>query len=153
MTKTEQTAAEGGGPEGEKIVADSKHLDFLQAAITRMAGNSFLVKGWSVTLTTALLGLAVANDLPELLLAGLFAILLFGVIDTYYLALEKGFRNRFDEAVKVYVGATDKPSFDMNPGFDGALFRKALKSPAILLVYPALLLTLLAAAILLCLCI
>ena len=26
------------------------HLEMIQAVITRMAGNSFLIKGWSVTL-------------------------------------------------------------------------------------------------------
>ncbi len=28
-----------------------KHLEFIQAAINRMAGNSFLLKGWTVTLS------------------------------------------------------------------------------------------------------
>jgi hypothetical protein len=34
-----------------------KHLEFIQAAINRMANNAFLLKGWSVTLTGALLAL------------------------------------------------------------------------------------------------
>ena len=29
------------------------HLEMVQAVITRMAGNSFLIKGWSVTLVAA----------------------------------------------------------------------------------------------------
>ncbi len=36
----------------------TKHLEMLQAAITRIAGYSFVAKGWSVTLATAILGLA-----------------------------------------------------------------------------------------------
>jgi len=31
-----------------------KHLELIQAVITRMAGNSFLIRGWSVTLVSAL---------------------------------------------------------------------------------------------------
>jgi hypothetical protein len=38
--------------------ASTKHLEMLQAAIARMASHSFVAKGWSVTLATAMLGLA-----------------------------------------------------------------------------------------------
>jgi len=38
-----------------------KHLEFIQAVITRMAGNSMAAKGWSVALTAALVGLASAQ--------------------------------------------------------------------------------------------
>ncbi len=34
-----------------------KHLEFVQAVIARQAANSFLLKGWSVTLATALVAL------------------------------------------------------------------------------------------------
>jgi hypothetical protein len=37
------------------------HLQMLQAVITRMAGNSFLLKGWSVTLVSAPFALAAAK--------------------------------------------------------------------------------------------
>ena len=37
------------------------HLQMIQAVITRMAGNSFLIKGWSVTLVAALFALAAAD--------------------------------------------------------------------------------------------
>ncbi len=42
-------------------LSNEKHLEFLQAVITRMAGNSFLIKGWSVTLVAALLALTVPH--------------------------------------------------------------------------------------------
>ncbi|MEN9503463.1 MAG: hypothetical protein RI964_2748 [Pseudomonadota bacterium] len=35
-----------------------KHLEMLQQVITRMASNSFLIKGWSITLISALLAFA-----------------------------------------------------------------------------------------------
>ena len=34
-----------------------KHLEFIQAAITRMNQNSFQIKGWMITLVSALLAL------------------------------------------------------------------------------------------------
>ncbi len=34
-----------------------KHLEFIQNTITRMANNSFLLKGWTITVVGALIGL------------------------------------------------------------------------------------------------
>jgi len=53
-----------------------KHLVLLQDVIKRLAGNSFLIKGWSVTLVTALLGLAVDGATPALAGLALLAALL-----------------------------------------------------------------------------
>jgi hypothetical protein len=38
--------------------AQIAHLQMIQAVITRMGSNSFLLKGWSVTLVAALFALA-----------------------------------------------------------------------------------------------
>ena len=37
------------------------HLQMIQAIITRLAGNSFMIKRWSVALVAALLALAAAS--------------------------------------------------------------------------------------------
>lgn len=34
-----------------------KHLELIQNIITRMANNSFLLKGWSITIIVALIGI------------------------------------------------------------------------------------------------
>jgi len=39
---------------GNKI----KHLEFIQTIINRMAANSFLIKGWAITLVAALFALS-----------------------------------------------------------------------------------------------
>src|SRR2546428_555807 len=38
-----------------------EHLKMVQGAIGRMAQNSFVLKGWSVTLVTAMMALAVSD--------------------------------------------------------------------------------------------
>jgi hypothetical protein len=43
-----------------------KHLELVQGVINRMAGNSFILKGWSVTLTSALFALAAKDANPFL---------------------------------------------------------------------------------------
>ena len=48
------------------------YLQMIQAVIARMAGNSFLIKGWSVTLVAALFALADCQHERALRLSGLF---------------------------------------------------------------------------------
>lgn len=130
-------------------MADTKHLDFLQAVITRLAGNSFLVKGWSITLTTAIVGIAVKDGGAAFALVGLVPVTVFAMLDAYYLALERCFRNRFKTAAEAYV-ANRPADFDMSPGFTTADFLRALVRPAILLPYGMLAAVLVAVGLLLC---
>jgi len=70
-----------------------KHLEFIQAVIARMAGNSFLLKGWSVTLSTAVIGFAVAKDSNlKFAVLALLPPALFLFLDAYYLHQERLFR-------------------------------------------------------------
>lgn len=99
-------------------MADSKHIELIQAAISRVAGNSFLIKGWSITLTTAILGFALKDGGPSFALLGLAPVTIFWALDAYYLALEKGFRDLHSKAVNDYQ-AGKPPSFDMSPAASG----------------------------------
>lgn len=70
-----------------------KHLEFIQAIITRMAGNSFLIKGWSVTLIAAILALSAAADSNKWLVPIAFVpALIFWFLDAYFLHQEKKYR-------------------------------------------------------------
>jgi hypothetical protein len=68
-----------------------KHLEFIQAVITRMATNSFLFKGWAITLAAALAGFAAADSKRGLLIIALVSTLMFWALDAYYLWLERCF--------------------------------------------------------------
>jgi hypothetical protein len=74
-----------------------KHLEFTQAAINRMAGNSFLLKGWSVTLAAALLALSAKDANPKLIAIAYYPILVFWVLDGYFLSQERLFRALYDK--------------------------------------------------------
>lgn len=73
-----------------------KHLEMIQAVITRMAGNSFLLKGWSVTLVAALFALAAANANHAFVFLGYFPVFVFWLLDGFYLGQERKFRNLYD---------------------------------------------------------
>src|ERR1043165_7437493 len=73
-----------------------KHLEFIQSVITRMAGNSFLIRGWSVTLVSALFALAAKDADRRFAVISYFPSILFWVLDAYYLSQERKFRSLYD---------------------------------------------------------
>jgi hypothetical protein len=104
-----------------------KYFDLLQGAISRMAANSFLLKGWSVTLTTAILGLAAKDAKAMIALVALVPVLVLWGLDAYYLALERKFR----ELWKAAVTAT-APTFVMSPGaLSAGDWLQAIRRPAV----------------------
>lgn len=75
------------------------HLGILQSVIQRMASNSASSKAWCITLVSAILVIIADKRRPELALIALIPTILFSALDIYYLALEKGFRNRYDDFI------------------------------------------------------
>lgn len=71
--------------------AKLKHLEFIQAAISRMATNSFLFKGWAITIAAALSAFAAVETKTALLTIALVSTTMFWALDGYYLWLERGF--------------------------------------------------------------
>jgi hypothetical protein len=71
--------------------AKLKHLEFIQGAISRMATNSFLFKGWAITIAAALSAFAAVDTKKALLTIALVSTLMFWSLDGYYLWLERGF--------------------------------------------------------------
>ena len=88
-----------------------KHLDFIQAVITRMSSSSSTVKGWALTVTLAAFGFAANQANPFIAVLGIVTVAFFGSLDAYYLRQERLFRFLFDDArrghVEVYSMAKD----------------------------------------------
>jgi len=72
------------------------HLEMIQAVINRMAGNSFLIKGWTITLVAALFALAQKEANPVFMYLAYFPAVVFWSLDGYYLWQERLFRKLFD---------------------------------------------------------
>ncbi len=73
----------------------------------------------------------------------------FALLDAYYLALEKGFRDRFKTAAQAHVAGA-APDFVMSADVTAAAVLLAVFRPAILLLHGLLALTLVAVWLLLC---
>jgi hypothetical protein len=69
----------------EKKIA---HLQMIQAIITRMASNSFLIRGWTVTLVAATFALAAKDADGRYILVAYGPTVMFWLLDGYYLAQE-----------------------------------------------------------------
>lgn len=72
------------------------HLEMLQAVINRRAGNSFLLKGWSVVLISALFALAASRSEIYFIYLAYFPAYAFWVLDGYFLRQERLFRKLYD---------------------------------------------------------
>ena len=91
--------------------AVQKHLDIIQDVISRMAENSRSCKVWCVTLVSAVLVLVARTGEPCHALIALAPTVLFYLLDAYYLAWERGYRESYEGFVgRVHQGqlsATD----------------------------------------------
>lgn len=88
-----------------------KHLEMIQSVITRMASNSFALKGWAVTLVVGLFAIA-SKDAPKIYFAIAFIpIIVFWFLDSYYLKTERLYRHLFN---KMRCTEEKYIDFDMN---------------------------------------
>lgn len=88
-------------------------LGFLQTIINRMGLNSFLLKGWTVTLSVAMSALPAKGGSAAVLLFCVGPVLVFWWLDAYYLHHERLYRTLYNEvALSEALDAT----FDLSPG-------------------------------------
>lgn len=71
------------------------HLGFIQGVITRMGSNSFLLKGWSITLVAAIFALSAQGANQKFVLLAYFPVVVFWVLDAFFLHQEKLFRKLY----------------------------------------------------------
>ena len=102
------------------------HLEIIQSVIARMPANSFHLKGWSVTLVSALFALAAGGANPRYVYLAYFPVVAFWILDDYFLWKEKLFRSLYNE-----VRALDEEQIDFSmdtSGIDGGSWSEATLS-------------------------
>lgn len=78
-----------------------KHLEFIQAIVTRMGSNSFQMKGWMVALVSAILAIYASTQNHKFVLVAIFPAVVFWFLDTYYLWQERKFRGLYNDAAGI----------------------------------------------------
>jgi hypothetical protein len=84
----------------------------IQSIISRLAGNSFLLRGWTVTLVAGLTAFARADANRSFAFIAVFVVALLGFLDSYYLALERAYR----ELYRKESARPDDTSWSLNAG-------------------------------------
>jgi len=117
--------------------AKTDHLQMLQRVITRMAQNSFVIKGWSVTIVAAFFALAAADSARLFALLAYFPAAMFWALDGYFLRQEKLFRSLYDDVRKREVDDIDfsMDTSDVAKGVDG--WFRVCRSTTLLLFHGA----------------
>lgn len=75
------------------------YVTMLQGVIARMGGNSASCKTWCVTLIAAIAALGVNAEEHGLVLVGVLPLLIFSLLDAYYMGLERDFRDKYNTFV------------------------------------------------------
>lgn len=72
-------------------------MEFIQNTINRMAGNSFLLKGWSITIIGGLLAFSLKEMNVSYVLISLAVLFFFWILDSYFLSLERAYISLYDQ--------------------------------------------------------
>lgn len=87
-----------------------KEISLIQEIIKRMASNSFMIKGWTITLVVATLLLK--GSTYQILIA-FIPLISFWFLDSYFLRQERLYRKLYSWVVENRL-KTDEHLFDMN---------------------------------------
>jgi predicted permease len=85
------------------MAVKEKYLDYLQAVITRHNTNSFMIKGWTITICTAVFTIAGTWKEPILALVALVPTTALWILDSLYLANERCFVSLYTAAINNYT--------------------------------------------------
>jgi len=93
-----------------------KEIDLIQDCIKRMANNSFLVKGWAITLVVASIAL-LADKVNICVIAFLSVNILvcFWYLDAFFLKMERLYRKKYEWVIVRRPQGIKKFLYDLNP--------------------------------------
>jgi hypothetical protein len=87
-----------------------RYLEMIQSTVSRMASNSFFLKGWTVTLVAGLFAISIADDRSRVYLIAYIPTFFFAILDMYYLWMERRYRRLFTEQASL----SSPPSFSLD---------------------------------------
>lgn len=77
-----------------------KHLEFIQNIIARLGNNTFILKGWSISVCAALIAFSEKLSF-NIAFFSLSTLLIFWALDGFYLSLERKYRGLYDVVRKL----------------------------------------------------
>jgi len=95
-----------------------KEIDLIQLCISNMTHNSFLLKGWLITLIVAVIALLPKElkiDIKGLCIIGSIMTLCFWYLDAYFLKQERLFRWKYDWVIQNRLKGITDYLYDLSP--------------------------------------
>ena len=111
-----------------------KHLEFIQSIVTRLSTNSFIIKGWAITVSAAIFAFEAKEQNWRVAAVALLPIIAFWLLDAYFLRQERLFRKLYDQ-VRRQNAATEPFSMDISPYKQRVRLWKVATSVTILTFY------------------
>lgn len=92
-----------------------KEIDLIQSCINRMAHNSFIVKGWMISVLAVLLGLLSKTfNVTILSIVCIIVSMCFWYLDGFFLRLERLYRWKYEWIIKNRMSSNEY-YYDLNP--------------------------------------
>lgn len=88
-----------------------KHIEIIQSVVTRCNTNSFQIKGWCITVVSALLALYASTDTISMISIAILPILFFWFLDSFYLQTERRYTGLYNDVISNDVNV---PLFNMS---------------------------------------
>ena len=111
-----------------------KHLEFIQAAISRYANSAFLVRGWALTIVAAIFAVVSTRFEPQLAAVALVPLLTFWVLDGFFLWQERLHRELYED-VRKPTSTVSSMSMDARAYLDRKTWFGAIWSKTLILFY------------------
>ena len=95
-----------------------KEIDLIQACIERMARNSFLVKGWAITLFVGVLAIfqkGILENLPLLIVVVIIPFFVFWLLDAFFLCTERRYRKLYQWVIQMRKDGSEEKQYDLDP--------------------------------------
>lgn len=121
----------------------TKHLDYVTAAIERMAANSFKCKSWAIALTCAVLALNKIENSIHAPVIAILALISLWRLDAYYLRLERLFRELYSD-VRIHDFSASPYDMSLEPYNNKvqSIFRIMFSKSELLVYMPTLIISL-----------
>lgn len=105
--------------DGEAVNFDKEdfkaYLTMIENVISRMTTNSFLIKGWTITMISAILTLAVSKKLNyKVYVIAVVVNIAFCFIDCFYLRTERLYRNMYNGVLTLKNNLEQIAFFDLD---------------------------------------
>jgi hypothetical protein len=114
------------------------YLNILQGIISRMATNSSSCKTWCISLVSAILVVIADKNKPDYAWIALIPIILFFLLDAYYLGQERSFRAIYNDFIeKLQAGRVQtKDLFVLKPLRGSSVVTSIYKATFSFAIYP-----------------